>query len=241
MTLDQIETIGTVLGVLLALAAMVRLLIATVRWLRPRIRTVFKSLVEFDTLESKFDELTETTRKLEKGVELLIAEMKPNGGSSLRDQINRIEGRQLYLDGRSKAMLNEDENGVFETTKDGNCTWVNRRMIRMTGRSFEELKGHGWMNTVHPDDRESVEEQWDSAKKENRSFMITYRLLHTDADPILVRTTGHRIESAGGGLSGYTVIVTCMCNKGLQRGNQGLWCGWRGLDGEEGNGRKPCD
>ena len=237
MLVDQIEIIGTVLGALLALAAMVRLLIATVRWLRPRIRTVFKNLVDFDALSTKVDALTITTGKLEEGINLLLSEMRPNGGHSFRDQINRIEERQLYLDGRSKAMLNEDLNGVFETDAEGNCTWVNRRLIRMTGRSFEELRGHGWVNTVHPEDRDRVEKEWESAQMENRAFMVSFRMLHPDRDPVIVRTTGHRIQKANGELGGFTVIATCLCNKGLPRGRAGLWCGYNGDD----DGPKPCD
>lgn len=240
MLLEQAEIIGTVLGALLAFAAMIRLLIGTARWLRPRIRTVFKNLVDFDSLDSKVDGLTKTTRKLEEGIDTLLAEMKPNGGTSFRDQINRIERRQLYLDGRSKAMLNEDFNGVFETDAEGKCNWVNRRLIRMSGRAFEELKGHGWINMVHAEDRESVEKEWDSAIAENRAFMVSHRMLHPDRDPVMVRTTGHRINGAHGELAGYTVIVTCMCNKGLAKGKLGLWCGWNGTGAQE-DAPRPCD
>lgn len=240
MTFEELEFVGTVLGVLLAVAAMFRLLVATVKWLRPRIRTVFKNLVDFDSLDGKIENLAKATRKLEEGIGVLLSEMKPNGGSSLKDQINRIENRQLYLDGRSKAMLNEDFNGVFETDEDGRCNWVNRRFIRMTGRSFEELRGHGWHNIIHPEDRERVEKEWDSAIAENRAFMVSYRMIHPDRDPVIVRTTGHRIQAADYSLGGYTVIVTCLCNKGLPKGKHGLWCGWN-EKGATDDGPKPCD
>lgn len=39
----------------------------------------------------------------------------------------------------------------------GRATYVNRQALAFHGRSLEQLRGDGWKELVHPDDRERVE------------------------------------------------------------------------------------
>ena len=41
-----------------------------------------------------------------------------------------------------------------------NCTYVNDRWSEMTGRSKESALGKGWMDALHPDDRDQLLAQW---------------------------------------------------------------------------------
>lgn len=69
-------------------------------------------------------------------INAITAELRPNGGSSLRDSINRIEQcqkeistRQLISDQRQRAILSDMNFGVLETDASGNCIWANRWAI----------------------------------------------------------------------------------------------------------------
>jgi len=110
----------------------------------------------------------------------VVSELKPNGGASIHDSLNRIELRQVLQEQRQKAILSDMSIGVFETDAAGEFTWVNRKYLRMTGRAPDEIKGSGWINTVANRDRERVEREWESAIAEEREFESEFLLITPD-------------------------------------------------------------
>ncbi len=51
-----------------------------------------------------------------------------------------------------------------------------------TGQSFEEFKGKGWLDAVHPDDRERVLADWREAVSTQRMYSVEYRLHHVSGE-----------------------------------------------------------
>lgn len=49
-----------------------------------------------------------------------------------------------------------------------------------TGQSAEEVQGRGWMNAVHPDDRERTTDAWRQAVATTSPYQTTYRLRGVD-------------------------------------------------------------
>jgi PAS domain S-box-containing protein len=115
-------------------------------------------------------------RKMAGLLETMEKEFKPNGGSSMRDAINRIELRQIIADQRVKALDNDSIRGVWEADQEGKLIHTNRTYQRIVGSTAEALDGFGWVNTIHPEDRESVMKEWDSAVKQQREFYGVFRL-----------------------------------------------------------------
>jgi hypothetical protein len=50
--------------------------------------------------------------------------------------------------------------GIFLTDINGECRYVNHTWCEMAGMRFEDALGEGWVNALHPDDRERVKSQW---------------------------------------------------------------------------------
>ncbi len=46
--------------------------------------------------------------------------------------------------------------GIYMTDKDGRCTFVNEAWCMMAGMEPEEAYGDGWINAIHPNDREHI-------------------------------------------------------------------------------------
>jgi PAS domain S-box-containing protein len=203
LSLELLELIGTALGAVLALAAMGRLLVATARWLKPRIRTVFKSLVEFDSIESRLGDLTKTNEKLERGIETLLAELKPNGGASLRDQMNRIElNLELNIE-RLRASKRDSDELVFEADADGKVIWANRTVLRVLNRTPEQVLGAGWVNIIPPRFREKVVERWDDSIREEREFEMEVIWTKPDSTEFPVFVHSYRMVDSKGRTLGY--------------------------------------
>ncbi len=64
--------------------------------------------------------------------------------------------------------------GVFECDGEGRYTYVNSQWQIISGQTPEESFGFGWLQAVHPEDRDTIQREWLFSALENRPF--EYRL-----------------------------------------------------------------
>lgn len=138
-------------------------------------------------------------------VDKLAGEFQRNGGGSLRDAIDRIETATLKQDERQKILLGIVPFGITETTPDGKLIFANRTYLRWTEREEREVFGDGWINVIHPEDRDRVIEEWELACSQRRAYEGHYRMISLSgatfpvycralpmyADPLRIRILGY--------------------------------------------------
>ena len=83
------------------------------------------------------------------------------------------------------------------------CTYLNKRWLDFTGRTFEEEIGDGWMQGIHPDDSEGSAESYYSSFEERRPVELEYRVRRYDGEYRWVYDTGVPRFSADGTFLGY--------------------------------------
>lgn len=133
----------------------------------------------------------------------MVAELTPNGGSSMKHALGRIETRQLIEVQVRKALNNDGLYGIWEADTDGKCTYANRTYQRIVGRNFEDLEGWGWVNAIHPDDRATVVASWKSALEDKREFGARFRVMRPDSELNNVVSVGHPLKDRNGTLKGF--------------------------------------
>src|SRR5580765_1712453 len=69
---------------------------------------------------------------------------------------------------------------LWMTDRDGLCTFVNRKWLAFTSRTLPQELGDGWLEGVHPDDREITRTRAREAMAAQRPFTIEYRLRRAD-------------------------------------------------------------
>ena len=69
---------------------------------------------------------------------------------------------------------------VWKTDENGFYTYFNRAWLEFRGRTFEEEKGMGWMDSIHPNDLENVLNIQAEAFLHRRPFVRRFRILGTD-------------------------------------------------------------
>lgn len=88
---------------------------------------------------------------------------------------------------------NTPESGEFETDQPG---WS-----AFTGQTFDQLKGWGWLNAVHPDDRANTTQVWKTAITSRHLYQVEHRLRRHDGEyrhmlvravPVLAKEGGIR-------------------------------------------------
>ena len=81
---------------------------------------------------------------------------------------------------RYQRLTNISPIGIFNTDAEGKTTYVNPKWCEISGLSFEDALDYGWLNAVHPGDREKLIGGWKKSVKSLSDSMIDYRFLHND-------------------------------------------------------------
>lgn len=100
--------------------------------------------------------------------------------SKLAETLERIENTLAVIKSSNKAIIASSEIPYYETDALGHCLFVSKAWVELTGISPEEAMGNGWINAVHPDDRDRVFKEWESSIKQDRDFSLEYRVGHGD-------------------------------------------------------------
>jgi PAS domain S-box-containing protein len=100
---------------------------------------------------------------------------------------------------------------VWVTEPDGRCSFLNRRWCEFTGQSAESGRGYGWLDCVHPDDREQAEAAVNEANRRRKPFRVEYRLRRHDGEwRWAIDQAAPRISPAGDwlGFVGSVIDIT---------------------------------
>lgn len=197
-SLDTWEYIGKVAGAVLAVAAVIKLV-------KLLIRRATRALARFDEVATAvLGDSTQETPSLRQQisdvsakVDRLQLEVLPNHGGSINDQMS-------FLRGEFRAQLDADlSTAFFAADADGLVTWVSRQFLRWFGAKEAELRGLRWFSLLHPEDRESVAEEWLLAVKDQRGTRIRARFQNGEDGWKLVTGEMSPIFGATGTLIGY--------------------------------------
>lgn len=147
--------------------------------------------------------------RAENGIKEVLAELRTNGGSSLKDAITRIEEFQVRMGGRVDLVMlaMDDAAAVYETDHQGHCHWASPAYQRITGRTNAELNGWGWSIVLHDDDAERVRAAWRLAVEERRGFSLKFRMVHVDGHVFLVHSVATPLW-IGDRIIGWSGLVT---------------------------------
>lgn len=123
----------------------------------------------------------------------IAAELQPNGGSSLRDSINRIEHKMSAMELMQKTYMEIDSQvPMFRTESDGKFIWANRKFLDLTNRTIEEILNSGWETIVDQEEREQVREEWYRSCEQGSHFEFLYTLNNKNKDKVLCKSYGDK-------------------------------------------------
>jgi PAS domain S-box-containing protein len=120
-------------------------------------------------------ELTRTSTLLAKN---LIK--RARAASALRSRIevaDRLAAQLRESEARFRAMAEAIPVQVWTARPDGLLDFVTKRTADSFGRSVSELLGSGWLNVVHPDDRERASARWLESLASGSPYEVEFRLL----------------------------------------------------------------
>lgn len=136
-------------------------------------------------------------------IDIVLAEVTHNGGSSLKDVVRRIEHRLYDLEFTSLTILDHEQVAVFKTNPLGQCVWVNRACARLFDQSREEILNYGWISSIVNEQRAGVTEEWARAVKDQREVILEYSIRHLTGEIIPVEVKAYPILGPNSAFLGY--------------------------------------
>lgn len=159
--------------------------------------------------------ISKTMDQVLENSEYIHRELKPNGGGSLRDAVNRIDDRVDTINERQQraelrlAALNMNApHGIVETEVNGKCVWVNRTLCRWAGRTVGEFMGAGWLTMIQSRHRDRVAHAWKQAVEDGSELEICFCIQDIDGDVIPVYMLAHPLRDKNGGIHGHVASIT---------------------------------
>lgn len=98
--------------------------------------------------------------------------------------------------------------GVFRTDLDGVCFGVNPRWCQLSGLTEEQSLGFGWLQAIHPDDRDRVLLAQAEERARGRSLRIEFRLVRPDGSTTWVLSQAVGALNDEGQLAGFVGTLT---------------------------------
>jgi PAS domain S-box-containing protein len=146
------------------------------RWLAPRWPALWDNIRK-RTLGYKLGLVSQVVNDIRK-------EVKPNGGSSLRDAVE--DSRRISLDNRAalRAMADSTEDGHVDVQANGQWEWANAALCRWLRTGENRLLGWGWTNFIDEDERAEIRADWMQAIAERRDLRIMVTLISNDGDRV---------------------------------------------------------
>ncbi|MDD4237873.1 MAG: PAS domain S-box protein [Desulfotomaculaceae bacterium] len=73
-----------------------------------------------------------------------------------------------------------NELGLCQISQQALCVYSNEPISRITGYSSEEIRGLGWLQAIHPKDRDRVVKEWTRCRENQEPYSSELRLLRKD-------------------------------------------------------------
>ena len=92
---------------------------------------------------------------------------------------------------------------IWMAGPDKKCTWLNRPWLELTGRSLRQALGDGWLESVHPDDRDRCVRTYTEGFDARRPFTLESRLCRHDGAYRWVLAHAVPLTGPDGAFAGY--------------------------------------
>jgi two-component system, LuxR family, sensor kinase FixL len=127
--------------------------------------------------------------------------------AALMEQRNAVERTLQESERRFRSVADSAPMLLWMTDADKRAIFVNLGWLKFTGRTVEQELGEGWLDSVHPHDREHLLETWYGAFDARGPVEVEYRLRRSDGEYRWVLDRGTARLAEDGAFLGYVGSV----------------------------------
>ena len=139
-----------------------------------------------------------------------IYEKRGQTGQKKHEQAKREQAGGVRRVGEQdfRSMLDAARVLIWVGGTSRRCSYCNERWLAFTGRSLNEEIGDGWLESVHPDDRDPFISAYVDASRHWSPFSAEFRLRRSDGVYRWVRCHGNPRFVSDGSFTGYVGVCT---------------------------------
>ena len=136
---------------------------------------------------------------------------------SIRDISDRVlaESKLKESEHRYQRLAEISLVGIFHTDVNGKTTYVNSKWCEISGMSSKEALGDGWLNAVHPEDRNRLTNGWEKSVEFHEDSVTDYRFMHKDGSIAWVMGKAVPETNLDGQVVGYVGTVVDITKRKL--------------------------
>ena len=143
--------------------------------------------------------------------------------AALMERRNAVERTLQESERRFRSVADSAPMLLWMTDADKRAVFVNSGWLKFTGRTVEQELGEGWLESVHPHDREHLLETWYGAFDARKPVEVEYRLRRSDGEYRWVLDRGTARFAEDGAFLGYVGSVLDVTDrKGTEDHNRAL-------------------
>ncbi len=116
---------------------------------------------------------------------------------------------------RYQTLTNISPVGIFRTDPDGSTTYVNPKWSEISGLPAEKALGDGWLEAVHPGDRDRLAHVWKESAEKHQASYSDYRFLHPDGRIVWVMGQAVTEFDSTNQIMGYVGTITDITERKL--------------------------
>ncbi len=119
----------------------------------------------------------------------------------------RTEEELRQSEAKFRSLSESSPVGIFMTDIQGQSSYTNPRYQAICGCTFDEALGDGWVQFIHPEEREDFAAGWSKAVSYGQEFRSEIRYVHKDGTIRFGRVRSAPIFSVADELIGYVGTV----------------------------------
>jgi PAS domain S-box-containing protein len=116
---------------------------------------------------------------LDRWVEVYVSPMEGDHFMALSTNTTARKKQEIALresEERLRVLANIVPGILWSSEPDGSTTWYNQRWLDYTGQTFEQSMGWGWVDAIHPDDRETSARIYRESVEARRTMVREHRI-----------------------------------------------------------------
>lgn len=122
-----------------------------------------------------------------KQVTAIHAQLIPNGGSSLRDAVDKALDGLDRVEAMQRASMQLLDKAYWYSDPEGKCEFASDKLATIMGVPHDHILGYGWVSSVAEEYRVPCRQEWDSAVADVREFRMDYGYVRPDGSTVLVK------------------------------------------------------
>jgi PAS domain S-box-containing protein len=136
------------------------------------------------------------------------------------EERKRAEEALRSSEGNLDAIVNTIPTAAWTTRPDGYCDFLNRVWLDYAGMTMEEAQGWGWAESIHPEDRKKLVEEWQSCLASGTPVDTEARIRRFDGSYRWFLIRGNPLKDEGGKILKW--YGTCVDIEDRKRGEETL-------------------